>query len=182
MEATLIASIGRFLFPAVKPSRPPRFPILVVDRNMFDWEPPGARMTNPPNRPHFQVLAYALAIGGTLWGILCLPFFFLTPLWSVLIFGPGYLVTYGYCRRALGKTTDESRLYIWGASAVVQGVWLFTAGREIFQSVNHEGSFAILALGWWTASFGISCWAFVADRGSTQGGRLERSSSNRSAL
>jgi hypothetical protein len=133
------------------------------------------------NRPHFQVLAYVLAIGGTLWGIFCLLFFLMAPLESVLIFGPGYLVTYGYCRRALGKTTDESRRNIWGASAVVQGAWLFTAGREIFHSVNREGGFAVLLLGWWMTSFGISCWAFVADRGSTPDRRLERSGSSRSA-
>jgi len=47
-----------------------------------------------------RLLAVILSIGGICWGIFCLPFLFWNPSDSILIFGPGYVVTIGYLVRA----------------------------------------------------------------------------------
>jgi hypothetical protein len=112
-----------------------------------------------------RLLAVILSIGGICWGIFCLPFLFWNPSYSMLIFGPGYVVTIGYLVRACSTPSLESRVGIWILSALVQGIWLIWACCGIFQGARFRGhAFEFVTLGWWVFAFVASVYAILNER------------------
>ena len=110
----------------------------------------------------FRALAALLALGGIGWGVLlALHFPQSDKLAFALMFGPGYVVTLGYCWRALAPPDTPWRWIIWGGSALVQGAWLFLPIADAFK----HGPSALVnpATAWWACAFAISIYALFTD-------------------
>ncbi|MBE7462176.1 MAG: hypothetical protein HS116_01670 [Planctomycetes bacterium] len=99
-------------------------------------------------------LARALAIGASIWGVICLIFIFAGGLLAIIILTPAYLMTAGYFWRAWGNPSLEWRRTIWGFSFFIQGalaaLWLFDS------SVLFQNWFGQCAMVWWVISASIS--------------------------
>ena len=52
---------------------------------------------------------------------------------------------------------------IWGASTLVQGVWLFMAGIDAIEHGATVALFASLPGAWWAVSFATSVYALFTD-------------------
>jgi hypothetical protein len=70
-----------------------------------------------------RCIAVILAVGGCAWGTLLLGIFGVFALFPVP-FGVGYVVTVGYCIRAVTVPAYDVRQALWIASLLVQGSWL----------------------------------------------------------
>lgn len=113
-----------------------------------------------------RVLSGLLAIGGILWGLFCLLFFITgDALRSLVLFGPGYVVTIGYIVRFCTNPPLSARRTIWGLSCLVQGAWL---GWYLWGAA-HGGARAstleFLGVAWWSLAFGSSVLGLAADSG-----------------
>lgn len=117
--------------------------------------PPAARYDGGMKLPQLhpsRLIAGILAIGGCSWGILFLPLLVrknVSPL-AIMVFGPGYLVTFGYLVRLFGTPPLAWRYLIWISSLVVQGawiVWMIAAGGlgQIFKEPP-------IPVAWWIGS------------------------------
>jgi hypothetical protein len=113
----------------------------------------------------FTLAAMLLAIGGCVWVMFSL-FFLLygDAAFSLLLFGPGYLVTIGYIARACASLSVGWRQVVWAASALVQGSWLgwFVMGAS--RGGFHGFAFEYLCLGWWFVAFAVSVCGLLLDR------------------
>lgn len=114
-------------------------------------------------------LAFILMMGGLLWGTLLLLVFFdvhgpVEFLVMLLIFGPGYFVTAGYFVRAAALVPSVSRRrLIWGASSLVQGLWLcFDIGLTVEIGGLRSG-LAWMFFIWWTFAFVSSVYCLFTD-------------------
>jgi hypothetical protein len=113
-----------------------------------------------------------LAAGGALWGIFCLLFFIGAPSdkvgvslrVSLLIFGPGYLVTIGYFVRAFTSPRVGWRRVIWGASVLVQGTWFFLIAVHDLTHHAHIVPFEYVTIAWWGFALVLSLYALITDR------------------
>jgi hypothetical protein len=111
-----------------------------------------------------RVVAGALAVGGVLWGLFCLPFMVAGTLLAWACFGPGYLVTGAYIVRCFTTPPLGWRRAIWAASALVQGAWLLWALDGVRQGAWFSGfAFEFVTLGWWTFAFAVSVYGVIAE-------------------
>lgn len=117
-------------------------------------------------------LAIILAIGGVGWGLFCLPFLFWSPSYSLMIFGPGYVVTAGYILRACSTLSLGARVGVWLLSSLVQGAWLLWVLIAIFDGAwfRGNGAFQFVTLGWWIFAFVASGYAGLNEREQKNGG------------
>jgi hypothetical protein len=112
----------------------------------------------------FRILASALAVGGVVWGLFCLPFFIIGDISrSLMLFGPGYLITIGYICRTFWTPISEWRRMIWGTSAIVQGAWLTWVLIEATKRGLRGIAFEYISLGWWAFAFLASLYGVVRD-------------------
>jgi hypothetical protein len=130
-----------------------------------------------------RTLAGLLAVGGTIWGMFCLPL-----LWEwdeplkPLILGPGYLVTVGYFIRCLSNPSLAWCRVIWGASGFVQGAWLisFFLPREAgflqaWRFFGHGNGIGFLILGgWWTFAFIASVYGLTTEPGISKAATIQK--------
>ena len=105
-----------------------------------------------------RIIASMLAIGGLFWGLFCLPFFFAGNVqanrWhSLLIFGPGYIVTFGYFMRCFSTPRLSIRRAIWLFSLLVQGAWL---ACYLWCFAQGPAWFGFLFGVWWLFAFTLS--------------------------
>jgi hypothetical protein len=113
----------------------------------------------------FRAVAAVLATAGIGWGSFCVIFLLRGDLLrSLLLFGPGYVVTIGYLWRAIVNPDPAWRRVIWGASALVQGGWIIWS---LIGSIQHGRiltfPFANLSNAWWACSFVASLIGVLAD-------------------
>lgn len=112
----------------------------------------------------FRITAACFAVGGLLWSLFCLVFVVFGDFTrSILLFGPGYLVTMGYVYRALWTPSNLARRVIWGLSALVQGAWLYWFITNVIEYGLRGTKFDFVALTWWTVTFAMSIYAFAKD-------------------
>lgn len=104
-----------------------------------------------------RMIAIGLAIGGIFWGGLLLLVFGPMALLP-LPFGVGYAVTAGYIVRAVSFPSHDTRLLIWWASILVQGVWLCIDLADFRWDGKH---FVTL---WWANAVVCSVVALLAER------------------
>jgi hypothetical protein len=94
-----------------------------------------------------------LAFGACYWGMLLLPMLIRpdVSLLTLLIFGPGYLVTVGYLIRAVSCPPLLVRRFIWLASLLVQGTWIVCISATMAEQINLGLALnePILPLAWW---------------------------------
>ena len=118
----------------------------------------------------FRLFASVLAFGSVLWGAFGL--FIIISLfrssssyliWSLLIFGPGYIIMVGYVIRAFCTLPTTLRRIIWAASCLVQGIWLVLSIDTVF-SLMRMDQFETLCIEWWIGTLIISVYGLIADR------------------
>jgi hypothetical protein len=113
----------------------------------------------------FQLFAFFLAIGAAVWGLFCSYFLIFGDRdYSLLLFGPGYLVLVGYIWRCIVTPPIPYRVIIWGVSALLQGAWLVWGLMALWHDGARFTAFQSLALCWWLGSFSISVYGLIADK------------------
>jgi hypothetical protein len=108
-----------------------------------------------------KTIAGILAVGGFLWGLLCLPFIISgKTLHSLLIFGPGYIVTIGYFIRWFSIPRLSIRRAIWLSSLLVQGAWL---AIYLLLFALEPTAFGLFFGLWWIFAFGLSLFCLYSE-------------------
>jgi hypothetical protein len=119
----------------------------------------------------FRFLAGVLAAGGIFWGLLASGVILHFHTTASLVFIPSYIITAGYIIRCIYTPQLLWRRVIWGASAIVQGLWLvsivgiciwfyFEEGGSLEDYILHP----IIAWVWWTFALGVSIYGFRFDK------------------
>ena len=128
-------------------------------------EPP-----NPGRAVKVRTMARVLAVGATMWGVLCAWFVIFGSWAGVLIFGPGYVITVGYYWRAFGRPSPKWCRAIWGLSLLVQGSWFGCMVTALFSGpprgdLSSGDLWGIIMVAWWTGATIVSLVALLIDRG-----------------
>jgi hypothetical protein len=121
-------------------------------------------MSQQANANTFRLVASFLAVAGSVWGLFCLLFFIAgDPLHSLVLFGPGYVITVGYICRAILTPSRQWRRVIWGSSALLQGAWLTWFVIETARVGIRGFAFEYLSFGWWAFASVVSVCGFIID-------------------
>lgn len=104
-----------------------------------------------------RMIAVALALGGTGWGVFLLLAFGPTVLYPVP-FGVGYMVTAGYILRVATTPAIGLRWLIWSASVLVQGAWLCLGIADLGRAGPN------LLFWWWAFATVSSVVALATER------------------
>jgi hypothetical protein len=127
---------------------------------------------------HFRFLAGVLAAGGILWGILSVAASTMSQsIVTWLVFMPGYIITIGYIIRCIYTPQILWRRVIWGASTLVQGLWVvfyfgalgygvlrYGVGVSSGDSISIIGDVANLFMLWWIFALCISIYGYRFDK------------------
>jgi hypothetical protein len=112
----------------------------------------------------FRLLSGLLSIGGCLWGLFCLYFIILgNTAYTLLLFGPGYVITFGYIVRAVGSPSVTFKRLIWGTSAILQGSWLAWGTYLLIHDGLRSIVFDFVTTGWWGFAFFASAYGLAFD-------------------
>src|SRR3954468_4788429 len=111
-----------------------------------------------------RLISLILAIGGAFWGVFC-AFFFLCgdPFAALMYLGPGYVVTAAYWWRLFSTPPVESRRFIWGLSALVQGAWCVWGVIALIHDGWRNVCFDLLTNGWWVFALVASVYCLFTD-------------------
>lgn len=116
-----------------------------------------------------RLSAGLLAAGGTAWALLCAAVILSGGAnWhSIAVFGPGFIVTYGYYWRALAPPPMMFCRVIWGSSLLVQGSWLAFIAAEAWGELGNgpapPGVYMVVF--WWSSSTLLSLVGLCLDPG-----------------
>jgi hypothetical protein len=115
-----------------------------------------------------RTIAVLLALGGCFWGLLLSPWLFradVSPM-AIAVFGPGYLITLGYIIRSICTPSLGLRRFIWGASLLVQGLWLacITWAMAEHQLSGQSLNDPLLPIAWWALAAVASVVALFTER------------------
>ncbi len=112
----------------------------------------------------FRWIALLLAIGGCYWAFILVGLLSAENVWGfLLLFGPGYLVTFGYVVRAIWNVRVGWRRFIWIFSALVQGAWLVVVGYSNISSGLQMTPDRLAVLIWWSTATIASVYGAIAD-------------------
>lgn len=114
-----------------------------------------------------RTMAGVLAAGATAWAVFCVLLVLAFPWRGVLIFGPGYIVTFCYYWRAIACPPLILCRVIWGISLLVQGAWLALISSFGLPDLHELGKEPLAAamVVWWGTSTVISLVGLLIDPG-----------------